>query len=87
MRPWPLRQLTNWTIRKLLPKSVRRGDATIVLNPRDPVVSGALFFGVYEKSETNFIQHTLKPGMTVLDVGANIGYYTALAARRVGPNG
>ena len=87
LRPWPLRQLANWTIRQLLPKSVRRGDATIVLNPRDPVVSGALYFGVYEKAETAFIQRTLKPGMTVLDVGANIGYYTALAARRVGPNG
>jgi len=87
LRPWPLRQLANWTIRKLLPKSVRRGDATIVLNPRDPVVSGALYFGVYEKAETAFIQRTLRPGMTVLDVGANIGYYTALAARRVGPTG
>tara|TARA_B100000029_G_scaffold164047_1_gene160129 strand:- start:255 stop:1088 length:834 start_codon:yes stop_codon:yes gene_type:complete len=87
LRPWPLRQLANWTIRQLLPKSVRRGDATIVLNPRDPVVSGALYFGVYEKAETAFIQRTLKSGMTVLDVGANIGYYTALAARRVGPNG
>ncbi len=87
LRPWPLRQLANWTIRKLLPKSVRRGDATIVLNPRDPVVSGALYFGVYEKAETAFIQRTLRPGMTVLDVGANIGYYTALAARCVGPTG
>ena len=87
LRPWPLRQLANWTIRKLLPKSVRRGDATIVLNPRDPVVSGALYFGVYEKAETAFIERTLRPGMTVLDVGANIGYYTAMAARRVGPTG
>ena len=35
LRPWPLRQLTNWTIRKLLPKSVRYGDATIVLKSID----------------------------------------------------
>jgi len=87
LRPWPLRQLTNWTIRKLLPKSMRRGNSTIVLNPRDPVVSGALFFGVYEKGETAFVQRALRSGMTVLDVGANVGYYTALAARRVGPSG
>jgi len=58
-----------------------------VLNPHDPVVSGALFFGVYEKGETAFVQGALRSGMTVLDVGANVGYYTALAARRVGPNG
>ena len=29
----------------------------------------------------------LKPGMTVLDVGANIGLYSILAAKRVGPGG
>ena len=54
LRPWPLRQLTNWTIRKLLPKQVEIHGATVVLNPTDPVVSGALHFGVYEKAETRF---------------------------------
>jgi FkbM family methyltransferase len=87
LRPWPLRQLTNWTIRKLLPKQLQIGEATIVLNPNDPVVSGALNFGLYEKAETKFFQTACHPGMTFLDVGANIGYYTALAARAVGPNG
>ena len=87
LRPWPLRQLTNWTIRKLLPKQLQIGEATIVLNPNDPVVSGALNFGVYEKAETKFFQTACHSGMTFLDVGANIGYYTALATRAVGPNG
>lgn len=31
--------------------------------------------------------HLLQPGMTVIDVGANIGYNTCYAARCVGPNG
>jgi len=87
LRPWPLRQLTNWTIKKMLPKSVRIGDATTILNPDDPVISGALFFGVYEKGETAFVQRSLQSGMTVLDIGANVGYYTALATRAVGPSG
>jgi FkbM family methyltransferase len=87
LRPWPLRQLTNWTIRQLLPKQVEIHGATVVLNPTDPVVSGALHFGVYEKSETLFFQSACRDGMTFLDVGANLGYYTALAARAVGPNG
>ena len=87
LRPWPLRQLTNWTIRKLLPKQVEIHGATVVLNPTDPVVSGALHFGVYEKAETRFFQSACRDGMTFLDVGANLGYYTALAARVVGPNG
>ena len=87
LRPWPRRQLTNWTIRKLLPKQVEIHGATVVLNPTDPVVSGALHFGVYEKAETRFFQSACRDGMTFLDVGANLGYYTALAARAVGPNG
>jgi len=87
LRPWPLRQLTNWTIRQLLPKQIEIHGATIVLNPTDPVVSGALHFGVYEKAETRFFQSACRDGMTFLDVGANLGYYTALAARAVGPNG
>lgn len=87
LRPWPLRQLTNWTIRQLLPKQVEIHGATVVLNPTDPVVSGALRFGVYEKAETLFFQSACRDGMTFLDVGANLGYYTALAARAIGPNG
>ena len=87
LRPWPLRQITNWTIRQLLPKQIQFGEAIVVLNPNDPVVSGALYFGVYEKAETHFFESACRSGMTFLDVGANIGYYTALAARAVGPNG
>ncbi len=87
LRPWPLRQLTNWTIRRLLPKQLKFGEAVVILNPNDPVVSGALTFGVYEKAETKFFQTACHSGMTFLDVGANIGYYTALAARAVGPTG
>jgi len=58
-----------------------------VLNPDDPVVSGALNFGVYEKAETKFFRTKCQPGMTFLDVGANIGYYTALAIHAAGPSG
>ncbi|HIG81051.1 MAG TPA: FkbM family methyltransferase [Verrucomicrobiales bacterium] len=87
LRPWPLRPLANWSIRQLLPAQVNFGEAVVVLNPDDPVVSGALHFGVYEKAETKFFQTACREGMTFLDVGANIGYYTALAARAVGPTG
>src|SRR5438552_19014271 len=41
----------------------------------------------YEADETALLQRTLKPGMTVVDVGANIGYMATLAARCVGPAG
>ncbi len=87
LRPRPLRRLANWIIRALLPRTVRYGDAVIALNPRDPVVSGALFFRVYERGELTFFREVCCSGMTFLDVGANIGFYTALAAKRVGPSG
>ncbi len=87
LRPWPLRPLTNWTIRQLLPKQILVEKAVIVLNPKDPVVSGALRFGVYEKAESRWFQSVCHPGMTFLDVGANIGYYTALGSHLVGLKG
>src|SRR5260370_41969929 len=58
-----------------------------MLNPNDPVVSGALALRVYENTETRFFQSVCKPGMTFLDVGANVGLYTALALARIGGTG
>ena len=87
LRPWPLRPLTNWTIRQLLPKQILFEKVVVVLNPKDPVVSGALRFGVYEKTESQWFQSVCQPGMTFLDVGANIGYYTALGSHLVGLKG
>lgn len=43
--------------------------------------------GVYEPSETRLIQELLFPGNIVIDVGANIGYYTLLYANLVGSSG
>jgi FkbM family methyltransferase len=43
--------------------------------------------GEFENRETRFVERFLKPGMTVLDIGANQGYYTLLASQRVGTNG
>jgi FkbM family methyltransferase len=85
LRPKPLKALANGIIRRLLPERLKIAGAIVVLNPKDPVVSGALTFGVYEKPETKFFTAVCKNGMTFLDVGANIGYYSGLAIARVGP--
>src|SRR5437762_6700710 len=42
---------------------------------------------VRERETLYVLTRILRPGMTVLDVGANIGYYVLLAARMVGPEG
>ena len=84
--PW-IKKLVNKLILRLLPKFVRVGDAVISINPRDPVVSGALAFRVYERNEISLIRHICKPGQVVVDVGANVGLYTALSGILIGPSG
>lgn len=43
--------------------------------------------GFWEKSLTNVFLNTVKEGMRVVEVGANMGYYTLLAASKVGKDG
>lgn len=50
-------------------------------------MSREALLGGYEDGETRFIEATLRPGDSFLDVGANIGWHTLHAARRVGPGG
>ena len=46
-----------------------------------------LMHGSFENAETRFVQRFLRPGMTMVDVGAHHGLYTLLAAKRVGRRG
>jgi FkbM family methyltransferase len=43
--------------------------------------------GSYEEETTHLFSEVVKEGMTVLDIGANIGYYSLLAGRQVGKLG
>ncbi len=43
--------------------------------------------GIFEPVETALSQALIRPGDRVLDIGANIGYYTTLFADWVGPSG
>jgi FkbM family methyltransferase len=46
-----------------------------------------IYLGAYERQETRWVLRWLRRGMTFVDVGANVGYYSLLAASRVGPEG
>ena len=46
-----------------------------------------LMYGEFEPMEMGFVQRLLRPGMTVLDVGAHHGLYTLLLSKQVGVNG
>jgi len=87
LKPWPLRQLTNAILYRIIPEKVTLKEGEIFLNKKDPVISGALAMGVYENKEIALFRSTVKPGMTVLDIGANIGEYTIIASSLVGDSG
>jgi len=44
-------------------------------------------WGNFELETTALVQHFLRPGMKVLDVGANIGYFSLISARAIGESG
>jgi hypothetical protein len=43
--------------------------------------------GVYEPNEVDYVRRTVTAGQTVIDIGANIGFYTITLGSLVGPNG
>ncbi|MEW5757050.1 MAG: FkbM family methyltransferase [Pseudomonadota bacterium] len=50
-------------------------------------VADIFLTGYYEKAETLRVAQLLRPGDAVVDVGANIGYYTCLMSQAVGGTG
>ena len=60
----------------------------LALDTADPSVCGPILAqGRWEPHLTGVLRRYLRSGMRVVDVGANIGYYTMLAATLVGPEG
>lgn len=51
------------------------------------VCGDAVFTGRFEENEWRFLNRFLKKGMVVLDIGAHHGFYTILAAKKVGSSG
>ncbi len=95
-----LRQLLTTFDRQFFPSpmSIRFGPAdivthqldngmTIFLDREDGAVSRPLLNGDYEAHLVPTFRQFCRPGMTVVDVGANVGLYTLLASSLVGPSG
>ncbi len=61
---------------------------TIAIDARDDTVRPAIeSIGAWDPGCTAFLGRHVKPGMTVLDVGAHVGYHTCHAGRLAGPTG
>ena len=50
-------------------------------------IQRSIYLGTFEPAETLEVKSYLKEGMTFVDAGANVGYYTLLAASLVGKTG
>jgi FkbM family methyltransferase len=60
---------------------------TILCDLRDSVQRSLFYRGTFEPTTSSLIKSRLMNGDTFLDVGANVGHYTFLAARQVGSSG
>lgn len=88
-----LGKCVSWAGAKLVPRDslawvqVQNGPAEglwLRLNPR---TGRSYFEGGGEPEVQEVLREQLRPGMTFCDVGANIGFFTLLAARIVGKEG
>jgi len=59
----------------------------LFLDLGDSMIGLSILRGIYEPDETAFVQQAVQPGQNVLDIGANIGYFTLMMANQVGPQG
>ena len=59
----------------------------ILASADDLAVGKALLSGRYEPEVVAVFRDLLRPGMGVIDIGANVGFFSMLAATLVGPQG
>ena len=82
-----LQRLSVWRKRSI-PVHARTfwGDPIDVLYP-DGVAVELYRYGYFEAGLTRIFLEYIKPGMTLFDIGAHIGYFTLLGSRLVGDRG
>lgn len=92
-----VKRCLEFVVQNMVKKMLRRIPPDTVL----PVLTGPLrgaqwiagasrnayWVGTYERAKGSAFARAIAPGNVVYDIGAHVGYYTLLAARRVGANG
>lgn len=70
-----------------LPETAELDGFRILAHRDDLAVGKTVLAGSYEPEVAAVFRDVLRPGMAVIDIGANIGFFTMLAASLVGPSG
>lgn len=92
-----LRTLITPLIDKRIPFNIHRifnksfnlkllNGSRIRIYPKGQIALG-IFRKAFEKEEIELFQRIIKPGMIIVDAGANIGLYSLIASQSVGLNG
>jgi FkbM family methyltransferase len=93
--------LSGWGTGTLLGRALRWPLKLLPRNLAVPVLQGPVrgqrwiigsgtngyWLGTYERQKVVRFAAALRPRMVIYDIGANVGYFTLLAASRVGTNG
>ena len=69
------------------PRTRRIGSVLFECDPALGEMARAMYCGLYEIRVIDAMRRLLEPGGVFVDVGANIGYHSAVAADVVGPSG
>jgi FkbM family methyltransferase len=69
------------------PINFRLGSATAISLYPEGQIAELLYTARFERVELALVNDYLKPGMNVIDIGANIGLYSILADKAITPGG
>jgi len=78
-------EMKRWLFDKLRQTEVTVHGFRLNLDPVDSLELS--IFQSYEPFETQLLTNEIQPGETIIDVGANIGYYTLLFSKLTGETG
>src|SRR6188768_1262234 len=97
IRYFPIRAGKRWTFRTIIDPYLSwreyrtaakmRAGPSIAIQLPDQIQSRIYFFGIWEPEISDYIAKNLAAGDCFIDVGANVGYFSLLAASIVGNAG
>ena len=82
-------RVARWQLRSRMSRGTAMrfnwvGGSTLLVRRGDHGLTGNIYCGLHDFSEMSLVLHLLRPGDLFVDVGANLGSYTVLAAAVAG---